>query len=181
MASQLTIGQELDKIKQNQTFLVIGVLLFTLLFVWGAASLFASQQQTVITAAQKEMAAALQPVINAEVIDELARKPFYTESELTNFTIYKILRGSDGNKYVVPIETETEEFLENNSEENVAAESNVESPLAGGSDTGQDTSDMVINDSPQEQVLPATPEPPTQPINPNQSVENSGGNVENPI
>ncbi len=196
MANQLSVKQELDKIKQNQTFLIIGILLFTLLLVWGAVSLFASQQQTVITAAQKEMAAPLQPVINTEMIDELARKPFYTDSELANFTIYKLLRNSDGQKYVVPIDTEEEEFLENQTEEDqtVSAAGEVgEAAMgegAGGAAGGNLLEamegvslppDEAANDTPQGPAAPSIPSSPVQPTIPNPATENIEGNLENPI
>ncbi len=86
------IRGELDKIKQNQKLLAIAVLLFVIAISWVGLSLFSARTSTVISAQQKRLAAPLQPVIKVEVIDQLSDQQYYSDEDLDNFTIYKLVR-----------------------------------------------------------------------------------------
>lgn len=97
--------QELERIKQSQQLLIIFLLLFILVFFWTIVSIFSVKNQERVSAELKTLAAPLSPNIDLETLDTIERKVTYSDAELADFPIYRILISRDGrSKFVVPID-----------------------------------------------------------------------------
>ena len=105
MKKEQTIKKDIKKLRQNKQFLAILILLFVSLLFWVIISLITSQTSKKIDPEIQQLSRPLTPVINTEVFDTIEAKKEYTESELSAFTIFKVLLGRDGKtERVVPIE-----------------------------------------------------------------------------
>ncbi len=110
---QKDIRQEIAGLRHNQYFLAILVLLFVSIIVWTSVSIVTSQKETKVSPKLLQLAKPLSPSLKGEVIDELEAKRIFTDEELSQFPIYKILVSQDGRqKKVVTIDT-IEEEIEN--------------------------------------------------------------------
>lgn len=89
------IRGEFLKIKQSQRLLAVAIIFFVIAILWIGVGLFSSSSKTSITPQQKKLAAPLQPVLKTEVIDQLENEVFHSDSDLANFTIYKLARTGD--------------------------------------------------------------------------------------
>ena len=95
---------DLKKLQLNKQFLIVLTLLFVVLIIWTFVTISASQNKTIITAEQTKLALPLTPVLDRDVFADLAAKPHFTEQELENFTIYKLVTLSDKEQVVLPID-----------------------------------------------------------------------------
>ena len=110
---QKDIRQEIAGLRHNQYFLAILVLLFVSIIVWTSVSIVTSQKDTKVSPKLLQLAKPLSPSLKGEVIDQLEAKLTYSDEELAQFPIYKILVSQDGRqKKVVTIDT-VEEEVEN--------------------------------------------------------------------
>lgn len=93
---QSSFDTELEKLKQNRQFFVIFALLFVCVVFWAVVSVFNSQQQSVISPELQEKALPLNPTISEAVLEQLEQERTYSEEELAEFTIYRLLKRDDG-------------------------------------------------------------------------------------
>lgn len=109
---------DLKKIQKNKQFLSILILLFVAIIFWIGGSLYRSQSRTEVSAELTKLARPLNPTIDRTIFDEIKNKKSYTDEELNNFQIYKILTTRDGKtEVVVPINTTLDDLpnVQNNS------------------------------------------------------------------
>lgn len=109
---------DLKKIQKNKQFLSILILLFVAVIFWISGSLYRSQSRTEVSAELTKLARPLNPTIDRTIFDEVQRKKSYTDEELNNFQIYKVLTTRDGKtEVVVPINTTLDDLpsVQNNS------------------------------------------------------------------
>lgn len=103
--------QELERIKQSQQLLIIFLLLFILVFFWTIVSIFSAKNQEKVSAELKTLAAPLSPNIDLETLNAIEQKVTYSDAELADFPIYRILISRDGrSKFVVPIDVTLDEI-----------------------------------------------------------------------
>lgn len=98
--------------------LAILVLLFVCVVFWMGGTLFSSQRDTKIDPELTRLAKPLSPTLDVTVIEQIEEKRQYTEDELANFTIYKIvLTKSTREERVVSIDTDVESLEETDEEQ----------------------------------------------------------------
>ncbi len=106
-----TFENQLQKLKRNQKMLIIIILLFVLILIWTFISLFTSQKTEVTSPELVRLAAPLSPSLDTDTLENLQTQRSFTEEELSDFPIFKILVSADGRaESVVPIQTTIEEF-----------------------------------------------------------------------
>lgn len=104
-------SQELDRIKKSQQLLTIFLLLFVLVFFWTIVSVFSVKKEDKVSSELELLAKPLSPNLNLDVLSEIESKTSYSEVELADFPIYRILISRDGrSKFVVPIEVTLDEI-----------------------------------------------------------------------
>lgn len=111
MKQEDTIKKDIKKLQQSKQFLTIMVLLFVVLFFWVTVSLITSQTSERVDPQLQVLSQPLTPVIDTEVFDTIAQKREYSQSELSAFTIFKVLVTRDGRtQRVVPLEITIEDL-----------------------------------------------------------------------
>jgi hypothetical protein len=99
------VRKSLVSLQRRQQFLYVGIFSLVTVMVWVSISLLLSQKSSQIPAALRKKASPLTPTINQQVLSNLEQKTGYSESELSNFTIYKLIITRDGSEQVVTIDT----------------------------------------------------------------------------
>lgn len=92
------MNSPIHPLEQKQTILKIAIFSFFTIVVWIGFSVFESQQKTGIDPALLKLAIPLNPVINIDVINQIQQKRSYSDSELSQFTISKIVIDQNGNQ-----------------------------------------------------------------------------------
>lgn len=111
MTQQDTIKKDIKQLQQNKQFLTVLILLFVALLFWITISLITTQTEEKISPELQKLAKPLTPVIDTQVFEKISEKRQYSEDELSEFTIYKILISSDGRTdRVVPLEVTAEDL-----------------------------------------------------------------------
>jgi hypothetical protein len=104
-------SNKIAQLRQRQRLLQILIFSLITITIWVTFSLFRSQKKTIISAEQKKLAEPLNPTIKTEVLEKLQQKRVFTENELNDFPIYKVLISRDGKQSeVVTIETKAAEL-----------------------------------------------------------------------
>ncbi|MFZ1721425.1 MAG: hypothetical protein WAU07_02880 [Microgenomates group bacterium] len=112
MRGKTTIANEFSKLKQNQKLLAILILFFVCTIAWTAASLFSSQTSSSISPKLLEISKPLNPVLNVDALSRIEAKKLYTDEELADFPIYKIVITESGRgERIVNINTTAEDLL----------------------------------------------------------------------
>lgn len=114
-----TLRQDLEKLKTNRTFLIVLILLFVCAIFWTSLSLFSSQNDTKISTEQKKLAQPLNPNLDLRTISQLETKKYFSDVELSNFQIFKLITDGASASRVVPIEVNVEDFNFETGQENV--------------------------------------------------------------
>jgi len=96
---------QLQKLKNNKIYLTIGIFLVFILVVWVMFSITLTNTQDQIDPKIKKAAKPFSPIIDRSTFKELEVKKSYTDNELNNFTIYKLIfdKGARAER-VVPID-----------------------------------------------------------------------------
>lgn len=111
---KISFVDQLKNLKHGQQLLAMGILLLVISVAWIFLGIFAGQQSTIITSAQKKAATPLTPQLDETVLAEIENKRAYTQSELENFPIYKVISIDRGRQQtVVPITFDENELIEN--------------------------------------------------------------------
>ncbi len=91
----------LGNLQQKQTLLRILVFTLVTVVIWVALTLFRSQQKTGIAPELQKLAEPLNPNIDVQVIERIEAKKAYSEADLQNFTILKIVRNKEGEDQII--------------------------------------------------------------------------------
>jgi hypothetical protein len=103
--------KKLSNLRVKQQALYIMIFSFVTVVIWITGSLFRSQKKTGISPDLLELAKPLSPTINVDVIDSIEDRKVYSDQELFEFQIYKIIKSRDGRtEQVVPIDSNLEEI-----------------------------------------------------------------------
>ena len=95
MATNIKNISNSQKIVQGLIFTMATVL------IWVGFSLFQSQQRTGIAPELLRLAEPLNPNIDTEALGRIEEKRVYSEAELSNFTVYRLVRDRSGFERVV--------------------------------------------------------------------------------
>lgn len=90
-ATKRMLAQEFAMLKQRKQTLTIMILLLICMMGWGIVSVFSSQRASKVDATTTALAKQLNPVIDITVLNSLETKRSFTDEELSNFTIYKVV------------------------------------------------------------------------------------------
>lgn len=96
MKKDKSFRADLAQLRHNQQFLAIAIMFLVSVLFWVGFEIFESQQITTITPQQIKLAEPLNPVLDIAVVDALENKPYFAESDLSNFTIYKLVSFEQG-------------------------------------------------------------------------------------
>jgi len=137
--------KKLSNLRIKQQALYILIFSFVTVIVWIIGSLFRSQQRTGISPDLIELAKPLSPTINVSVIDSIEARKVYSDQDLFNFQIYKIIKSKDGmTQQVVPINSDADQipadeikvFIQEDnlldSEESLTTKTNLEEQINSG-------------------------------------------------
>lgn len=86
----------LKSLQQKQIFLRILIFSFATVLVWVGFSLVLSQQQTGISPELQKLAVPLNPNIHLEIVDQIQQKRAFTDQELQNFPVLRVVHNSNG-------------------------------------------------------------------------------------
>lgn len=104
---------QLKSLKHGQQLLAIVILLLVLSIGWIFLGIFAGQQSSRISPAQKKAATPLTPQLDETILETIENKRVYSDSELSNFPIYKVISVNRGKeKTIVPITFDESELNE---------------------------------------------------------------------
>lgn len=105
--------KKITNLRIKQQALYVMIFSFVTIVIWISASLFRSQRRTGISPDLLELAKPLSPTINVEIIDEIEESINYSDQELVQFQIYKLIKSKDGRtQQIVPIDNELNEIPE---------------------------------------------------------------------
>lgn len=79
------------RLKHKRQLLTIMVLLLVSLVFWAILTLITSQKTTKVDTELTQLAKPINPVLKTEILDTLEDRRSFSESELQNFTIYRIV------------------------------------------------------------------------------------------
>lgn len=148
---------QIKNLRHSQQLLAIAALFLVVTIGWIFLGIFTGQQNSKISPLQKKAAAPLTPQIDEEVLKEIEGKRVYTDAELSNFPIYKVISVNRGKeKTIVPI-TFDENDLEEKSQPSVTLETITQT-------NPTETSTQSSETSSQENQESTDPTPP--PVNP---------------
>ncbi len=97
---------DLEKLKQNKQLLVIFVLLLMCVIAWTVVTLFNSQKQSAISPELKNSAIPLVPTIDETVLNDLENEQTFSDDDLANFVIYRMVKTEGDNTVLLPLGTE---------------------------------------------------------------------------
>ncbi|MBD3279432.1 MAG: hypothetical protein GF390_01840 [Candidatus Pacebacteria bacterium] len=113
MKKQNRFVAQFNRLKSNRQLLFTLMFLLVIVVIWTMVSLFTSQKRVGISKELRTLAKPLNPNLNQEVLGKLENKRSFTETELAEFPIYKIISTKDGrNARLVEIGVD-EDLLEN--------------------------------------------------------------------
>ena len=152
--------KKITNLRVKQQALYVMIFSFVTVVIWISASLFRSQRRTGISPDLLELAKPLSPTINVDVIDQIEQSESYTDQELVQFQIYKLIKSKDGRtQQIVPIESELNEIPEESFQ--VVIEENPEEEQGSLLDLGEEEPPVVQGEQEtQEEVVlppPGTP------------------------
>jgi hypothetical protein len=105
--------KKLSTLRIKQQALYIMIFSFVTVVIWISGSLFKSQRKTGIAPDLLELAKPLSPTINVELINSIEQSANYSDQELFNFQVYKLIKSKDGRtQRVVSIESDLDEIVE---------------------------------------------------------------------
>lgn len=95
----------------QQQLLYIFIFTFVTVIIWIGGSLFRSQRSTGISPDLLELAKPLNPTINPTTMAEIESRTFYSQEDLDNFVIYRLISSQDGAvQRIVPITSDLTEI-----------------------------------------------------------------------
>lgn len=101
--------KQLGNLRNQRQFMVMLIFLFVIVVFWTGLSLIGSRQKVAISSELRNLAKPLNPTINEAVLEKIEVKKYYSDQELTNFNIYKVISTKDGSvSRLVNISAETE-------------------------------------------------------------------------
>lgn len=87
-------------LQQKQGFLRLLIFSLVTVMIWVGFSLFLSQQQTEISPELQALAKPLNPNIHLEVINQIQGKRAFSDSELQNFPILRVIHTPGGTESI---------------------------------------------------------------------------------
>ncbi|HEX7018152.1 MAG TPA: hypothetical protein VF209_04565 [Patescibacteria group bacterium] len=94
-------------LRQKQSLLYLLLFSLATVMIWVVISLITSQQRPGISPELQQLAQPLTPTLNQDTLQKIESKQFYSESELSQFPIYKIITAPNGvDELVVTIDTD---------------------------------------------------------------------------
>lgn len=110
--STQSLHNEFKQLHRNRVLLVGAILLLVCVIAFVSVQIAVSKTTEQITPQQRRFASALTPSFDTSVLEKLESKRYYTDEELSSFTIYKLFEDSRSSSLlVVPIETDEEELV----------------------------------------------------------------------
>lgn len=92
MSSQpLTLADQFNQLKNQRSVLVGLLFLLVIVVFWIGIGLFSSQKKFAVPKAMRDLAKPLSPILDEETLANIEKKRSFSESELTDFTIYKVV------------------------------------------------------------------------------------------
>lgn len=157
---KISFVDQLKSLKHGQQLLAMVILLLVVSIAWIFLGIFAGQQSTSISPAQKKAAAPLTPQLDESILEEIENKRVYTQSELDSFPIYKIISINRGKEQsIVPITFDENELTED-SRSSGSLES-ITSPSTQETQSESDTQDQTGESPADTTVVPEQSTPPT--------------------
>jgi hypothetical protein len=87
----LTLADQFAQLK-NQRSLLVGLLFLLVIVVfWIGIGLFSSQKKFAVPKAMRDLAKPLSPILDEETLGNIEKKRSFSEAELSEFTIYKVV------------------------------------------------------------------------------------------
>lgn len=105
MKKDKSLGADLAQLRYNQQFLAIAIMFLVSTLFWVGFGIFKSQQATTVAPQRIKLAEPLNPVLDVAVVEGLGNKLYFTESDLSSFTIYKLVSlEQEGSSRAIPIQ-----------------------------------------------------------------------------
>lgn len=104
--------KRLNALKNKQQLLYLMLFSLATVIIWVTISLITSQKRPGISPELQKLAAPLTPTLNQDTLRKIEQKRFYSDADLANFPIYKVITSSNGiDERIVTIETAEEDIF----------------------------------------------------------------------
>ena len=114
-----SFSENLDRLRNQQKLLALFIFGLVAVGLWIGISIFSSQRDSSIPLALKKLAEPLTPSINTEVLTQIERKETFSQEELSEFPIFRIVQQSNrGEEVIISSDEELEQLIEDNQENN---------------------------------------------------------------
>jgi hypothetical protein len=90
----------LNNLKQKQAFLKVLIFSLVTVMIWVGFSIFRSQNKTNVAQDLQTLALPLNPNISIDIVNKIKNKRSFSDEELSNFTIYKLVQTKTGEQVV---------------------------------------------------------------------------------
>jgi len=89
---------QLEFLKHKQLWFISLIFLFVIVVSWIGVSLFASQNKLSLSKEMKDMARPITPTLDEKLLRSLAQEKYFSDSDLSQFPIYKLYIAKDGDE-----------------------------------------------------------------------------------
>lgn len=108
--NKLKLAAELQSLRQNRVYLAIMALLLVSVLIWIFVSVMDAGDDTEVSSEAIKYAAPINPNLDVAVFDMIEQKRFFSDSELEDFPINRLIKDRSGNYQVIPYDTPKEEI-----------------------------------------------------------------------
>ena len=93
--------KKLKSLYQHQKMMYVLIFTLVTVVIWAGVSIFLTSQETPIDPELIELSTPLNPNLNLQVIQELENKKSYSQTELSQFTIYTLINHDNTQERVI--------------------------------------------------------------------------------
>jgi hypothetical protein len=129
------------------------LLLLVIVVFWVALGLFSSQQKFAVPKAMRELARPLSPIADEKTLAKLETKKIFSQAELANFTVYKVIV-NEVNKQLRLVDISYSEKIATN-----AAKTNIQTQVVNEPDLASSSSVLLVEPVNTETGVAVTPTP----------------------
>lgn len=87
----LTLADQFSQLKNQRSVLVGLLFLLVIVVFWIGIGLFSSQKKFAVPKAMRDLAKPLSPILDEEALVAIEKKRSFSEAELNEFAIYKVI------------------------------------------------------------------------------------------
>ncbi|HCC84585.1 MAG TPA: hypothetical protein DEP87_02795, partial [Candidatus Pacebacteria bacterium] len=131
---QLTLAEQFQQFRQQRTAVIGLLFLLVIVVFWIALGLFSSQNKFKVSKTLRDLAKPLSPSLDEVTLTSLEQKRVFTSSELSSFTIYKLIV-SEISKQINLVDINYQEVVKTSSSSTQKASEGIATPTSTSTST----------------------------------------------